>query len=537
MVNRRHGRWAAVAVLAMVAGCGGGGGGGGSTHVDFVAAPAVGAGPNARAPLVRVVTAETNVPTRLEIVVTESVQENGSVATVRSDTPATRHAVPIIGLKPAHGYDLTVTAVADDGTRRDAAPLHVDTAPLPDTFPRIDVRAATAGMEPGFTMIGARNKDLTASFIVILDDRGEVVWFLAIDTSSIVTPLANGHVATILANRTTIEEIDLVGNTVRAWYAARASDPPPANGIAIDAFTFHNDVFEIAADGTFLVPTDVVRFVDDFPTNENDPSVRATTPVLDEPIIEFRETDGAILRSWNFLDLLKPTRIGFDATVGLPANADWAHTNGVALDGRDDSIITSLRHQDAVVKTSRTDGSLRWILGNHDNWAGFEPFLLTPVGVPFAWPYHQHAPQVSSRGTLLLFDNGNWKASPFTGEPRVPAAANASRAVEYEIDADAKTVRQVWEFVADEQLYAPFVGSAYELPATGNVLITYGGLCTVNGVPSDDIAHCRGTARILEVRHDESGTVVFDVEVADRDPDAIGWLVYRSYRLPALGGG
>ena len=66
------------------------------------------------------------------------------------------------------------------------------------------------------------------------------------------------------------------------------------------------------------------------------------------------------------------------------------------------------------------------------------------------------------------------------------------------------------------------------------MLITYGGLCTVNGVPSDDIAHCRGTARILEVDRAHGDAVVLDVEVSDRNPAAIGWFVYRSYRIPRL---
>ncbi len=526
--------WSALVVgIALVVGCGGGGGGGGSSaRVEFVAAPSVGAGPNERAPLVRVVSAETNVATRLEIV----ASDGDSAVTVRPGELATSHSDAVVGLKPGRVYEVTVTAVADDGGRVVSAPVQVETAALPDAFPQIDVRAADAArMEPGFTVIGTRNKDLSAGFIVILDDRGDVVWFLAIDTSTIVTPLANGHLATILANRTVIEEVDLAGTTVRRWHAARASDAAPADAIPVDVFTFHNDVFEVAADGTLLVPTDIVVFVDDFPIDENDPSVRARTPVLDEPIVEFRQSDGGTVRTQNFIDVLKPTRIGFDATTGLPANADWVHTNAVVVDTRDDGLITSFRHQDAIVKTGRDDGSLRWILGNHDNWEGFEQFLLTPVGEPFAWPYHQHAPQLTPSGTLLVFDNGNWKASPFTGEPKVPASQNFSRAVEYEVDEHARTVRQVWQFVADEQLYAPFVGSAYALPRTGNVLVTYGGLCTTDGVPSDDIAHCRGTARILEVTHQQPSAVLFDVEVHDRDPAAIGWLVYRAYRLPSIG--
>jgi arylsulfate sulfotransferase len=345
-------------------GCGGvGGGGGGSQTVTFVSAPTVGGGSNAGAPLVRVVDADTNVPTRLEIVVQESGAGDTASAPVEGVVLATHHVQPVLGLKAGHAYDLTVTAIADGGGRTSAEPLHVEMAALPDSFPQIDVRTANgAGIEPGFTLLGMRNKDQSAGYIAILDASGDVVWFLSIDTSSVAIPLANGHIATILNNRTTIEEVDLLGNTLHTWYAARATTPPPANGIAVDTFTFHNDVTEVAADGTFLVPTDVVRFVDDFPTDETNPAVRATAPVLDEPIIEFGQADGVIRETWNFLDLLKPTRIGFDATIGLPANADWAHTNAVLLDTGADAIIASLRHQDAVVKASRPDGQLRWIL-------------------------------------------------------------------------------------------------------------------------------------------------------------------------------
>ncbi len=513
-------------------GCGGGGSGGGA--VDFVSVPTIDAGPNARAPLVRVVTADTNVPSRLEVSATESAPRTGIVGPVDGTVLATHHAEPLLGLRPGRGYDVTVTAIAGDGSRISAAPVHVETAPLPDGFPQIDVHGTDpGGMEAGFTLIGTRNKNQQAAFIVILDGAGEVVWFLDVDTSAVVVPLANGHLATILGSRTAIEEVDLLGNTIRTWYAARAATPPPADGIPVDTFTFHNDVAE-ALDGTFLVPSDIVRFVDDFPTSETDPTARATAPVLDEPIVEFAQSDGTTRQTWNFLDILKPTRIAFDGTTGLPANADWAHTNAVLLDTGGDAVIASLRHQDAVVKVSRPGGQLRWILGPHANWEGFEPFLLTPVGEPFAWPYHQHAPQRTPRGTLLVFDNGNYQASPFTGETKLPAAMNHSRAVEFEIDEQAMTVRQVWEFVAPEQLYAPFVGSAYELPVTGNVLVTYGGLCTIGGVPSDDVAHCRGTGRIIEVARTSGDRVVYDVEVRDPDPGAIGWLVYRAYRLPRL---
>ena len=65
----------------------------------------------------------------------------------------------------------------------------------------------------------------------------------------------------------------------------------------------------------------------------------------------------------------------------------------------------------------------------------------------------------------------------------------------------------------------------------GTVLVTFGGLCTIDGVHSDDIQHCRGTARLVEVQHSTPDQIVFDLEVSDQDPNAIGWLVYRAYRV------
>jgi hypothetical protein len=132
-------------------------------------------------------------------------------------------------------------------------------------------------------------------------------------------------------------------------------------------------------------------------------------------------------------------------------------------------------------------------------------------------------------------DNGTYRASPFTGQTKLPATENFSRAVEYEVDDAARTIRQVWEFVHPEHLYGPFVGSAFELPQTHDVLVTYGGLCTVDGQHSDDIVNCRGSARFVEVARGAPDTIVWDVSLADRDPNAIGWLVYRGKRIASLG--
>jgi len=143
---------------------------------------------------------------------------------------------------------------------------------------------------------------------------------------------------------------------------------------------------------------------------------------------------------------------------------------------------------------------------------------------------------LTSRGTILLFDNSNYQASPFTGQPVLAAEDNFSRAVEYAIDEGAMTVRQVWEYgfeQSNERLYAPFVGDADELPETGNVLITFGGFCELNGVSSDIIRPCRTWGRVLEVAYDTTEKV-FDLRIDHPDPADTGYVIYRSERLPSL---
>ena len=121
---------------------------------------------------------------------------------------------------------------------------------------------------------------------------------------------------------------------------------------------------------------------------------------------------------------------------------------------------------------------LKWILGTHANWGErWQNLLLTPAQ-GLEWQYHQHDPSVTHEGTFMVFDNGNNRAVPF--EPQVPPTDNASRAVEFAVNADTMTVEQVWSYGDGDAdpIYANFVSGAYRLPETGNVFVTFGGVIT-----------------------------------------------------------
>jgi hypothetical protein len=96
------------------------------------------------------------------------------------------------------------------------------------------------------------------------------------------------------------------------------------------------------------------------------------------------------------------------------------------------------------------------------------------------------------------------------------------------------TVRQVWEYGRDEpeRLFSYMVSEAEALPETGNVLITFGGVNTVNGVNSSALGYGKKHARVMQVTKESPAYKVFDVRVYD--PNAIRTTIYRSGIVESL---
>lgn len=462
----------------------------------------------------------------------------GHTFTITFARQSTDHVVEILGLRPASTYTATITAFTLDGIETTAnQTVQMTTDPLPADFPVITVLTAeTDRMEVGFTMIDLAQKDGPAAYLAIFDIEGFVVWYLPMVVLSESERLsASGQILTLDDSQGLIRFLNMNGVQANAYHADQ-SHTMVDGSIPVDAANFHDDVVKHNLFSSYFVgTTDNTQQVDDYPLDEFDPMIVGTVTVLNEPIIEFNIL-GIVLQSWNFLDLLKPTRIGYGGTNGEPDNADWLNLTSLVYDVLTNSVIASLRNQDAIVKMTHSTQELVWILGNPANWEGFEQFLLTPDGNPLEWFYHQSTVELTPAGTVLVFDNGNFRASPFTGEPIVPADQNQSRAVEYQIDESTMMVSQLWEWgltQAGEQLYSTIYGDADRLTVTNNTLITFGGLCEVGGVPSDDLAACRSTARIIEVE-DMTDERVFDVLIDDADPMSMGVLVNRAERLTRI---
>ncbi|MBV7317600.1 aryl-sulfate sulfotransferase [Shewanella sp. NIFS-20-20] len=144
---------------------------------------------------------------------------------------------------------------------------------------------------------------------------------------------------------------------------------------------------------------------------------------------------------------------------GVGAGRNWAHVNSIDYDASDDSIIISPRHQATAIKIGR-DKQVKWILGPAEGWKGeLANKLLTPTDskgnkldctpqgrcadTNFDFGYTQHTSWlVPEKGTLVTFDNGDGR---YHEQPAL-AEMKYSRGVEYKIDEQNMTVKQVWEW-------------------------------------------------------------------------------------------
>ncbi|HEX9991968.1 MAG TPA: aryl-sulfate sulfotransferase [Acidimicrobiales bacterium] len=532
-------------------GSGDGGGRGGAasssttattTGAVTVADVAVEEGPHST--LSAVLTFTTSVAT-LPVV---AVRGGGRSWVVPTRGASDEHEIPLVGLRAETEYEVTVGGLGVE----EPAVATFTTGALPEGMPRFEVvRSDPSRMAPGVTMfdaipLGGPDPATTpaadapdAGWVLAVDAEGEVVWYYrAPQPIGDVRQLEDGHLLLEYDNLGA-REIDVLGTTVREWAGSLvrgrlAEDRYGRRIIGDDAIpvetdSIHHEVGPLPGGNLLALSTELLDVPFPAPRCGEDP---ATFPgryqLVSDVVVEFDPDTGEVVGEWPLGDLLDPVADPAQAAVcsftsptivptfmyaSMGDVKDWSHANSVVLDEGRDALLVSVRHLDAVIAVDRATGELRWRLG---------PGGTLRMEGDGRWPYHQHAIHVLDDGDLLLYDNGN-------GRPVPPGTPPQSRAVRYEVDEEAGTVRQVWEYpsVLDGQpAFAFFVGDADPLP-NGNVLIDDGGLSSETTEVS---------ARLLEVDPADGpsgGDPVWELRLYDDAPD---WAVYRAERLASLYG-
>jgi hypothetical protein len=204
--------------------------------------------------------------------------------------------------------------------------------------------------------------------------------------------------------------------------------------------------------------------------------------VLDVVIQELDASQNVVFE-WRSIDHFEIT----DAThEDLTSDAiDYVHPNSLEID-IDGNILMSSRHMDEVTKIDRQTGDIIWRMGGKHNEF---TFINDPIGFS-----HQHDARRISNGNLMLFDNGNFHATP------------RSRVVEYRLDEPARTATLVWSYSHTPAVYSFAMGNAQRLP-NGNTMIGWGAYPLVTEVHAD-------------------GSTAFEMKLP------AGVFSYRSFRLP-----
>jgi len=482
---------------------------------SFVAGPTIGPAPFPDvAALVRTLTVTTDVPTTLSV----TTLHDDDAWTRDYDQFATDHDVVVLRWRAGEQHDLEVTATDEAGDTV-TAQLSVDMDPVPSGFPVFEVETLRPELvEPGLTVLAATgSEEGIGKPILVVDADGHVVWWTPNDDfPQEIGVHPDGRLSAMITRK----------RTVLYEWSGEISQVLAAPEMGIPAI--HHDLQALSGGGFVAISVEV-RDIPTYPTVAMDPDAPlAPASVAGDVIVELA-ADGTIVDDWRLLDLLDPFRVTQSSLAegywspffGAPTK-DWTHTNSVVYDADADAWIISMRHQDAVASIGRTSHEINWILSNPEGWsAEFADLLLDPVGDTLL-PRHQHAAELTPEGNLLLFDNGNGRVDEY-GEP-----ARFSRAVEYEIDAEAGTATQVWQYgeELDPPLSCGSQGDADRLPTTGNTLVTFGNVATQD---SDE-----PTIRIREVTAGEPAEVVWELLI--RPPGPVQPSLYRAARIPFMVG-
>jgi hypothetical protein len=538
---------ASLLVLALLPACSNGGDTDGASAPEITAATLE---PNPATAISAVLHVETATATS----VSATVAGPGASFEIPADEMATEHTIPVVGMRATSKYSVQVHAVAKGGGPGADRALEITTGALPADLPPITVGTADGTrMAPGYTVFNVmpwapapKGQPVPDSgYIVVVDATGAVVWYAKIPLQILDVDTTPRGTFLVTAGDSTIQEIDLFGHIVRDWGSHVATVSPKKNVVGqplsddkttpIDVDSTHHEVTELPNGDILTLSTELLHLSDADAKRlcPDDPE----TSIVGDVAVEL-SPDGDVVQRWPLSKVFDPaTTPGSEMCITGPPVAppnwfypaakttrDWTHANAIALDADHNTIIVSSRHLDRVL-------GLRY----HDDGDGKAGELLWSLGVGGTIkidgdpPYHQHAVELEDDGSLMMYDNGNFRPGTTLAGGTAPPF---SRAVRYTVDLEAGTAKQVWEhrdsWPDGRPIYGPFLGDV-DLEPNGNVLITHGGGSSASGVLM---------GRILEVIPGDAAdgskdTTVFDITVGDGTGQG-GWTLYRAERLPSL---
>ncbi len=259
---------------------------------------------------------------------------------------------------------------------------------------------------------------------------------------------------------------------------------------------------------------------------------------VEDYVVEIDRKTGEVVWELDMKELMG-TEEGQSASMDSDGSeeADWFHNNGLAYDVKNNLVLLSARHKDAIVAVNKEDKSLAWILGDPAGWGEeYQSYFFTPEGEGFEWFYAQHNVSILDNGDIALFDNGTAKVKRVDGDSRVSGDDVYSRAVVYRIDTENMTVSQVCEYGKERgaDWYADWISGVVSLDGTSDHLWITAGSHLHNDeenrsdyYPKDMFVP--GLIKTTYIDQVDKGELSFEITISG---DTYNALTYRSFRMP-----
>lgn len=386
--------------------------------------------PHHSAPLTALITAEMPVDGFFSVEV-KGRGEDGVSISHDFDQYSSSHEIPVLGLYPDYENQVELTFRNRAGDKRVSETFTIQTQQI-NLSPNIDILTnSLPADDDGIYFLS----EMVAGF----DQKGDIRWMYSGNAQYVYRKMVNGNLI-ITSNENIVSyhpkkfmEVTMLGETVKTYEVPNR---------------IHHEIRQIP-NGNFLVASNANQFEG----NGND-------GLTEEGVVfEVDRNSGSIIKEWDFNQILDTSRER--PPSGNPD--DLLHINAVYYDESDDSIVISSKHQSTIAKVDYESGDIIWLLAHPRGWdEPWQEYVLTPINqdgpimdlstVDF-YPYFQHAPMRLPNGNILLYDNGNYR-NYYDNKP----LNQYSRAVEYEIDKEAGTVKKVWEFDYNQQIYTIATG-------------------------------------------------------------------------------
>jgi hypothetical protein len=375
-----------------------------------------------------------------------------------------------------------VSGCGSDGSDSSAPRPSQHFVSRPDLRPvPVSVPTPARGTAPGYVFL-APKKEVAQAGPLILDDRGEVVWFNPLETHGV----------------TDFRVQTYRGRPVLTWWQGQ-SEKGVGNGHYVIMDHHYRPITTVRAGNglhgdihEFLITprnTALITIYNEIPYDLR-PWGGAEDGRLNEGVLqELDIATGRVLFEWHSADHVDPAASYVPVPKDTAAAWDYFHVNAIDPDGSG-RLLVSARNTHAVYAIRKEDGRLLWRLGGKQSEFEHAP------GTRFAW---QHDARRQPDGTIMLFDN----AASDPGEA-------TSRALVLRVDERRRRVIRVRSYVHSPPLLSTSQGNAQRLPG-GHVLVGWG-------------------SKPYATEYDRAGNVLFDLRFGVGRVDS-----YRAFRFTWTG--